>query len=138
MMLKVDESFMFSMLGLMSPGMRNLPTSGHRWKFEMDGVDVRFPGYEARLALEPAEHQTVDPEQSIWQSSGLVALAREAVLSSRLREDLLSRVSSGMRDAVLDWNGGRFFPGAPSRRRARIQLYRMSSAAVLHGEVLRS
>lgn len=138
MMLKVDESFMFAMLNLMCPQMRDLPTSGHRWKFEIDGPDERFPGYESRSVLDSDEPLGGDPEQSIWQSSRLVALARDAILSSGLRDDLMSRVSPQMRDAVTAWNGGTFFPGAPSRRRARIQLYRMYSAAILAEEVYTS
>lgn len=135
MMLKVDESFLFSMLTLMCPPMRDLPMSRHRWKFELDGPDPRFPGYEARVVLEPQEDHAGDREQSIWWSSRLVAIAREAILASELRDELLSRVSGDMRKAVTDWDGGPFFPGAPSRRLARIQLYRMYSAAVLQSDV---
>lgn len=136
MMLKVDDAFLFSMLTLMCPGMRNLPLSRYRWKFEAEGPDLRFPGYESRVVLEQDEQETGDSEQSIWLSSRLVELVRETILASRLRDELLARVSREMRQAVLNWNGGRFFPGAPSRRLARIQLYRMYSAAVLDRDIL--
>lgn len=137
MMLKVDESFMFSMLLLMCPEMRDLPMSRNRWKFEMEGPDARFPGYGSRALLDPDEADSIPPEQSIWQSSHLVATARDAILSSRLRDALLSRVSKGMRDAVLNWDGRGFFPGAPARRRARIQLLRMYAVAVLCEDVFK-
>ncbi|MFZ7096832.1 hypothetical protein ACOPJQ_01805 [Luteimonas dalianensis] len=136
MMLKVDESFMFSMLLLMCPEMRDLPMSRNRWKFELDRPDGRFPGYDARAVLAADEVDSIPPERSIWQSSGLVATARDAVLSSRLRDALLSRVSAGMRDAVLNWSGRGFFPGAPARRRARIQLLRMYAVTVLCEDVI--
>lgn len=134
---KMDESFMFGMIVKMCPQMRNLPTATIRWKFEQEGPSSAFPDYDLRAVIQSDEGISASPEVSVWNSAGIVAEARDAILGGSLKDELLGRVEKGMSSAIVSWGRGGFYPGAPSRRRARIQLFRMYAATLLCDEIFR-
>lgn len=134
---KVDESFMYGMIVRMCWQMRDLPTATTRWKFEQESPSPNFPGYELRAVIQSDEAASANSHESVWNSAALIATARDAVLGGSLKDELLGRVEGGMADAVVSWGRRGFYPGAPSRRRARIQLFRMYAATVLCDEVFR-